>query len=57
MKFRLLKDLTISIKTVQKPGKILLQPEGRELKVDYLNGVSRVIIPEIKIHSILEVIQ
>jgi len=50
-------DLTISINSVQRPAKIVLQPEGRELIVDFQNGVSRVIIPELKIHSILEVIQ
>jgi hypothetical protein len=52
----LLKDLTISITSVQKPGKIVLQPGGRELKVDFKNGISTVIIPELKIHSILEIL-
>jgi len=51
-----LKDLKVSINTVQRPAKIVLQPEGRELIVDFQNGVSKVIIPELKIHSILEVI-
>jgi hypothetical protein len=51
-----LKDLIISINTVQKPAKIILQPEGRELNVDFQNGVSKVLVPELKIHSILEVI-
>jgi hypothetical protein len=52
----LLKDLTISITSVQKPGKIVLQPGGRELKVDFKNGISTVMIPELKIHSILEIL-
>jgi len=52
-----LKDLTVSIRTDKEPVKIILQPEGRELIVDFQNGVSKVIIPELKIHSILEVIQ
>ena len=52
-----LKDLTIGINTVQKPAKIVLQPGGHELKIDFKNGVSTVIVPELKIHSILEVIQ
>ncbi len=51
-----LKDLIISIKTEEKPTKILLQPGGRELEVDFLNGVSKVEIPELKIHYILEII-
>jgi hypothetical protein len=51
-----LKDLTVLINTKQKPSKILLQPEGRELNVDFQNGVSKVVLPELKIHSILEVI-
>jgi hypothetical protein len=51
-----LKDLTISINTERKPSKIFLQPEGRELEVDFQNGVSKVVVPELQIHSILEVI-
>jgi hypothetical protein len=51
-----LNDLTVSIKTDLKPAKIILQPEGRELKIDFLNGISRVKIAELKVHSILEII-
>jgi hypothetical protein len=51
-----LKDITINVRTIQKPSKIVLQPEGLELKTDYQNGVSTVTVPELKIHSILEVI-
>jgi hypothetical protein len=51
-----LKDLTIGINTVQKPAKIVLQPEGQELMIDFKNGVSTVIVPELKIHALLEVI-
>lgn len=51
-----LKDLTISIKTDKKPARLLLQPEGIELIVDFQKGVSTVVVPELKIHSILEVI-
>jgi len=52
-----LKDLTVSINTGQKPAKIVLQPDGRELKSDFKNGVSTVLVSELKIHSILEVVQ
>jgi hypothetical protein len=51
-----LKDLTVLIKTAQRPSKIILQPDGRELEIDYLEGVSKVSVPELKIHSIPEVI-
>jgi hypothetical protein len=52
----LLKDLTVLINTKLKPVKVLLQPGGAELEVDFQNGISKVIIPELMIHSILEVI-
>jgi hypothetical protein len=51
-----LRDLKISINTKQKPSKILLQPEGRELEIEYQNGLSKVVVPELRIHSILELI-
>ena len=51
-----LKDLTVHINTVKKPTKILLQPDGRELEFEFRNEVSKVIVPELYIHSILEVI-
>jgi len=51
-----LKNLTISIRSAKKPVKIVLQPEGKVLKIDFQNGVSKVVVPELAIHSILEVI-
>ena len=51
-----LKDIYVSIQTGQKPSRILLQPEGKELEVDFHDGVSKVVVPELIIHSILEVI-
>jgi len=53
----LLKDLIVSIRTAKKPAKIVLQPEGKTLKFDFQNGVSKVLVSELAIHSILEVIQ
>jgi len=50
-----LKDLTVSILTPKKPAKIVLQPEGKELKIDFQNGVSKVEVSELAIHSILEI--
>jgi len=51
-----LRDFKVSIDTKKKPSKIILQPEGRELEIDYQNGLSKVVVPELMIHSILEVI-
>ena len=51
-----LKDLTVEIKTASRPEKIILQPDGMEMQVDFTNGISRVALPELNIHSILEII-
>jgi hypothetical protein len=52
-----LRNLTVQINTMKKPSGIILQPEGQKLKVDFMNGISTVIVPELAIHSILEVIE
>jgi hypothetical protein len=51
-----LRDLTVTIRTLKKPERIMLQPEGVKLKIDYQNGISKVVVPELAIYSILEVI-
>lgn len=51
-----LKELNIEIQTGSRPKKIILQPEGREMAVDFQKGVSRVVLSNMHIHSILEVI-
>jgi hypothetical protein len=51
-----IKDLSVSIKTLKKPSKIVLQPEGRELKFDHQNGTSKLKISNLAIHSILEIV-
>jgi hypothetical protein len=51
-----LKNLTVTIHTQRKPSRIVLQPEGVSLKIDYQNGISKVVVPELQIYSILEVI-
>jgi hypothetical protein len=51
-----IKNLTVSVKTMQKPSRILLQPEGRELEVSFNGGTSSIVVPELPIHSILEII-
>ena len=52
-----LQNLTVQIKTPQKPSKIILQPDGRVLDIDFQNGISKVEVPELSIFSILEVIK
>ncbi len=51
-----LKSLIVSIRTNKKPSRILMQPSGREMEFEFHNGVSKVQVPELEIHSILEVI-
>jgi hypothetical protein len=51
-----LKNLKVNIRTEIKPSKILLQPGNKILDFEYQNGNSEVLIPEISIHSILEII-
>jgi hypothetical protein len=51
-----LKNISVSIKTGKMPAKILLQPDGRELKFRYQGGVAKVVVPDLPIYSILEII-
>jgi hypothetical protein len=44
------------IKTELKPAKILLQPDDRNPEVDNQKGISKVVVPGLRIHSKLEVI-
>ena len=52
-----LKELTVQIQTPKKPSMIILQPEGRSLNIDFQNGTSKVVIPELAIYSILEIVK
>ena len=52
-----LHNLTVSINTPKKPAKIILQPEGKSLIIDFQNGISKVVVPELAIYSILEVVK
>ncbi len=51
-----LQNLRVSINTGKKPAAIKLQPEGKVMKFDYMNGISKVTVPNLPIHSILEII-
>ena len=50
-----LKEIEVAIKTDSRPRSIKLQPEGKSLKYKYSDGRYVVKIPEIALHSILEV--
>jgi hypothetical protein len=50
-----LKDLEVSVMLGTKPQSVILQPEGKRLKFDFDNGKAKFIIPELKIHNIIEV--
>jgi hypothetical protein len=51
----LLKDIQISLRSKNKPESIILQPEGKKLSFQYLKGRSILLLPELKLHSILEI--
>jgi len=47
--------LEISIRMTTKPAKITLQPQGQLLACEYGDGVARVTVPHLEIHSIIVV--
>ncbi len=51
-----LTNLKVSVKTGKKPRKVLLQPDGRSLKFAYSDGRTTFVIPELKIHHIVEIV-
>ncbi len=50
-----LRDLKIALKTEKKPQSIILQPEGQKLRFRYSGSRSVIILPELRLHSILEI--
>jgi hypothetical protein len=50
-----LRDLEISVKLDKKPQSVILQPDGKKLKVDFSNGKAKFIVPELKIHNVIEI--
>lgn len=50
-----LTNLQVSLKTSGKPVRITLQPEGKDLPFTYDKGISRLSVPLLEIHSILEI--
>ncbi|MBC7979494.1 MAG: hypothetical protein H7Y36_02915 [Armatimonadetes bacterium] len=47
--------LEVTLRTVNKPAKITLQPEGQSLPFEFNNGDTHLTVPSLKIHSVLVV--
>ena len=45
--------LEIAIRAPTKPARVTLQPEGQALAFEYREGVARLAVPRLEIHSIL----
>jgi len=50
-----IRDLEVSVMLGTKPQFVILQPGGKKLKFDFDNGKAKFIIPELKIHNIVEI--
>lgn len=50
-------DIRLSIALPEAPKKLILQPEGKELSVEYRDGRAYVAIDRVDIHSVIEVRQ
>lgn len=48
-------NLTVGLKLSFRPEKIILQPDGKELDLVSENGRFSVVVPEVRIHSIIEI--
>jgi hypothetical protein len=51
-----LQNIRVSIRGHAKPSRILIQPENTPIRFSYVDGRSILIVPELQLHSILEVI-
>jgi hypothetical protein len=49
-----LTELKVSVKLDKKPSGVILQPEGTKVKVSYANGQAVFVVPELKIHTVIE---
>jgi hypothetical protein len=50
-----LKDLVVTVKAPLKPVNVLLQPEGKKLDYGFSNGEIIIAVPELALHSIIEI--
>ena len=48
-------NLKLSVLTAKKPKAVVLQPQGKALKFVYKEGQTRFTVPELEIHSVVEV--
>ncbi len=48
--------ISVSIRSDAKPSRILFQPGNKDMEFTYGNGHSRVVVPELELHNIIEVI-
>lgn len=49
-----LRNLKVSVKLAQKPSAVILQPEGTKIDFTYADGEAVFVIPELKIHMVIE---
>lgn len=49
-----LMNLKVSVKLAKKPTSVTLQPEGTKVNVMYTDGEAVFIVPELKIHTVIE---
>lgn len=50
-----LQNLKFAVQTSRKPRSVILQPEGVRLKYSYKNGLVNFTLPELAIHSVVEI--
>lgn len=49
-----LMNLKVSVKLAKKPASVILQPEGTKVNVMYADGEAVFVVPELKIHTVIE---
>jgi hypothetical protein len=47
------RPLELAIRTSAMPGKVMLQPEGQPLAFEYRDGMARLTVPRLEIHSVV----
>lgn len=50
-----LNNLKITVITGNKPAKVIMHPEGETLKYNFKNGTLTLIVPDLKIHTAIEI--
>lgn len=52
-----LRGLKVAVRMKEKPKKVMLQPEGKSLKFNFTGDNISFVVPELKIHDIVEIIK